>query len=151
MLSKGNKVPVVQLKNQNGELIDIGQWIGKQPMVIYFYPKDETPGCTREACDFRDSYDDFAALGAQVFGISGDSVNSHAKFATRLKLNFDLLSDPKRIAEKAFGVPRSLLGLLPGRVTFVIDKEGIIQHTYNSTLNAPQHRREALKALKAMG
>lgn len=117
-------------------------------MVVYFYPKDETPGCTREACEFRDDYGEFEALGAKVFGISSDSVQSHQKFATRHRLNFQLLSDPKRVAEKAFEVPRSLFGLLPGRVTFVFDAEGQLIYKFDSALRVDRHAKEALKALR---
>ncbi|MBV6645122.1 MAG: peroxiredoxin [Cyclobacteriaceae bacterium] len=144
MLEIGKKLPTVELQDDNGELVAIHKLEG-HISVIYFYPKDETPGCTAEACGFRDEYESFEALGAKVFGVSGDSVRSHQKFKSRHRLNFSLLSDKERIAEKAFGVPRSLLGLLPGRVTFIADKKGIIRHTFTSAFHARQHVREALK------
>lgn len=150
MLKKGDQLPDITLKNQAGESVALRNFIGKNALVIYFYPKDETPGCTREACHFRDDYEAFTSLGAKVFGISADSVDSHKKFAQRLRLSFDLLSDEKKQAEKAFKVPRNLFGLLPGRVTFIIDKEGVIQHVYNSAVNMAGHVKHAMDALKRM-
>ena len=148
MLQKGDRIPDISLKDQDNNLIPLRSFEEEYPLVIYFYPKDETPGCTREACQFRDQFDEFEALGAKIFGISGDSVSSHQKFIARHSLNFSLLSDPKREAEKAFGVPRTLLGLLPGRVTFVVDTSGIIQYTFNSATQAAKHTKEALNALR---
>ena len=127
------------LLNQNGDVVRLKDFENNSPLVIYFYPKDETPGCTAEACSFRDSYDAFEEAGAKIFGISGDSVKSHAKFAKRLNLNFTLLSDPKRIAEKKFGVERNLFGLLPGRETFVFNRQGRLTFRFNSALKATQH------------
>ena len=100
--------------------------IGKKPVVIYFYPKDNTPGCTMQACGFRDSYEDFIDLGAEVIGVSSDTVNSHKKFTSQYKLPFTLLSDSDKKLRKLFGVPDKLFGLLPGRVTYIINKKGII-------------------------
>ncbi len=135
------------MKDQNGEEVSFNDLIGT-PLVIYFYPKDETPGCTKEACEFRDDYSEFEAFGAKVFGISADSIKSHERFAARHRLNFSLLSDTSRKAEKAFGVPRNLFGMLPGRVTFVFDNEGKLVHTFNSALRVDRHAKEALHALK---
>ncbi len=149
-LAKGDKIPSFRLKNQNDEWVDIDDHIGQSPLVIYFYPKDDTPGCTREACSFRDSFEDFEAHNARVFGISADSPRSHKRFAEKHRLNFTLLSDPVRTVEKLFGVPRSILGLLPGRVTYVVDKSGSIQHVFNSQLNADKHVREAIRVIKSM-
>ncbi len=147
MLKKGDNLPDLTLKNQLGEPIQLREKIGK-PMVIYFYPKDNTPGCTAEACAFRDQYEQFLELGAEVIGISQDSVTSHAGVANKRKLPFTLLSDPGGRAEKAFGVPRSLLGLLPGRVTFVIDDQGKVAHTFNSSMQPVRHVSETLNFLK---
>lgn len=151
MLKKGNTVPLVSLSDQDNSLISLESFVGKKPLVIFFYPKNNTPGCTAEMCSFRDSYEAFAELGAEVIGISGDSSSSHKKVQSRRKLPFMLLSDSERLAEKAFGVPRNLFGVLPGRVTFVTDKEGKIIHTFNSSSNPTKHISESIKALKALG
>lgn len=116
-------------------------------MVIYFYPKDDTPGCTKEACSFRDSYEEFKDLGAEVIGISGDSVNSHSKFAEKYQLPFILLSDGNNEVRKAFKVGKSML-ILPGRETYVTDKNGKIIMVFNNLLNAEKHITEAINALK---
>lgn len=147
-LKTGDLIPPLTLPDQNGNNVSLSDLTGSSPVVIYFYPKDETPGCIAEACSFRDQYEDFEAAGAKVFGISGDSVKSHAKFAKRLKLNFSLLSDQSKKAERAFGVERNLFGLVPGRVTFVFDKEGKLQYEFNSAIQATKHISEALQALK---
>jgi peroxiredoxin Q/BCP len=115
--------------------------------VLYFYPKDNTPGCTAQACSFRDQYEDFLDLGAEVIGVSGDDFASHQKFTSQYRLPFLLLSDTNRKIRKLFGVPTALLGMLPGRVTYVIDANGIIQMVFNSML-AGQHIPKALAAVK---
>ncbi len=117
------------------------------PLVIYFYPKNNTPGCTAEACSFRDSYEDFTTLGAMVIGISGDSVDSHKRVTKKRRLPFTLLSDSKREAEKAFGVKRNLFGLLPGRVTFIADQDGRIVDVFSSAIRPRAHITTALKSL----
>ena len=147
MVKLGEHLPDITLKNQNGENVRLHDFEAT-PLVIYFYPKDETPGCTKEACEFRDDYSEFEALGAKVFGISADSVKSHQRFAAKHRLNFQLLSDPNRIAEKAFDVPRSLFGLLPGRVTFVFDSDRKLIYKFDSALRVDRHAKEALRALK---
>lgn len=147
-LKIGDSIPNISLLDQNGEKVSLGELKGTTPLVIYFYPKDETPGCIAEACSFRDQYEDFEKAGAKVYGISGDSVDSHAKFAKRLKLNFSLLSDSSKRAEKAFGVERNLFGLIPGRVTFIFDKEGKLQYEFSSAVQATKHISEALRALE---
>ena len=118
------------------------------PLVVYFYPKNETRGCVAEACSFRDHYEEFKDLGAEVVGISGDSKESHQKFASKRRLPFVLLSDRKREAEKAFGVKRNFLGLIPGRVTYIFDAEGKLIHTFESATNPTKHIKEALAALR---
>ncbi len=118
-------------------------------LVLFFYPKDDTPGCTMEACAFRDSYADLQALGAEVWGVSGDDAGSHRRFATRHQLPYPLLVDSGNRLRKAFGVP-SVLGLLPGRVTYVIDAGGVIRHVFNNLLDGPAHRREALAVLQGL-
>ncbi len=149
MINKGDYLPDVALKDQNGVKRSLAEFKGK-PVVVYFYPKNETPGCVAEACSFRDSYEEFKTLGAEVVGISGDSQSSHASFAKKRRLDFVLLSDKNRIAEKAFGVPRNLFGLLPGRVTFVADKDGEIIHTFSSGVNATKHVSESLKVIRSI-
>jgi len=143
----GDEVPDLELKNQNGEKFRFSELKGKNAFVVYFYPKDFTPGCTKEACSFRDSYEDFKELGAEVIGISADSSKSHSKFVERYKLPYIFLSDKDKKARDAFGVKPSLLGLLPGRETFVFDKDGKLLHRFNS-MSASKHMPEALAVLK---
>lgn len=140
-------LPIFELKDQNNKLVSSQEWLGKA-VVVYFYPKDGTPGCTAQACSFRDSFDSFKDLGVLVVGISADSPASHLQFAKRYNLPFTLLSDEKNEVRKQFGVPKSFLGLLPGRVTYIFDKEGKLIHLFNSQLKAKQHIEEALKSLK---
>jgi peroxiredoxin Q/BCP len=146
-LNIGDQLPYFELENQSGNLIKSSDLIGK-PLVIYFYPKDDTPGCTTEACSFRDSYEDFIELGATVLGISSDSVESHKKFSQKYRLPFTLLSDTKSAVRKLFSVPKSFLGLLPGRVTYVFDKEGKLRFMFDSQLNLNGHIKSALSQLK---
>ncbi len=116
-------------------------------MVIYFYPKNFTPGCTKEACDFRDSYTDFKSLGAEVIGVSSDGIKSHTRFKKKYKLPYTFLSDSKGKLKRLFGVKSELLGLLPGRETYVIDKGGIVQLKFNS-MNASKHLDKAIAKIK---
>lgn len=146
----GDQCPSFELNNQQGELVHSSSFIGKQKAVIFFYPKDETPGCTKEACSFRDKYEDFLELGCQVIGISSDSVDSHAQFANRFGFTFTLLSDPEKSVRKAFQVPGNLFGLLPGRVTYIVDASGIIRGIFNSQLNPVGHVTEALKIVSSI-
>mgnify|MGYP006284354317 CR=1 FL=1 len=118
-------------------------------LVLFFYPKDDTPGCTAEACAFRDSYSDLQGLGVEVWGVSGDDAASHRRFAQRHSLPFPLLVDQGNRLRQAFGVP-SVLGLLPGRVTYVIDGQGVIRHTHNNLLDGASHRNEALEAVRRL-
>lgn len=123
---------------------------GKQPVVVYFYPRDDTSGCTVEACTFRDDFEKFRAAGAEVIGISDDSPESHAKFVSKYKLPFTLLSDPNGSVRKLYGVKKTF-GLIPGRVTFAIDRGGIIRQVFSSQLKPARHVAEALIALGRMG
>jgi len=118
-------------------------------VVLYFYPKDHTPGCTAEARAFRDRYETFAAAGAEIVGVSSDSIESHQRFAGKLRLPFPLLSDAGGAVRKLFGVEKTL-GLIPGRATFVIDGDGVVRHVFASQLEATKHVDEALSALEAM-
>jgi peroxiredoxin Q/BCP len=147
-LACGDRAPLIALCDQNGTEQRSDQLAGAA-LVLFFYPKDDTPGCTMEACAFRDSYSDLQKLGAVVWGVSGDSASSHQRFVNRHNLPFPLLVDQGNQLRKAFGVP-SVLGLLPGRVTYVIDGEGVIRHVFNNLLDGPAHRREAIEALQAL-
>lgn len=144
-LKLGDTIPEFSLPDQNGELFSIKEVLGKKPFVLFFYPKNNTPGCTKEACDFRDKYEDFSAKGVEVIGISGDSVKSHHRFEEKHQLPYVLLSDNKNKVRKLFKIKSSLL-LLPGRETYVVDKEGKITMVFNS-INASEHMKRALKAV----
>jgi len=145
----GDKAPVFSLLSDNGETVSLGNYIGKKPVVLYFYPRDNTAVCTKEACAFRDSYDEFIRLDdAEVIGISSDPVESHKSFSSSYRLPFRLLSDEKGAVRELYGVPRTL-GILPGRVTYVIDREGIVIHIISSQLGYKKHVEEALQALRS--
>lgn len=148
-LQLGDKIPNFSAKDSNGNDFDSDSIIGKKPVVIYFYPKDNTPGCTAQACSFRDQYEDFKDLGAEVIGISSDSIDSHEKFIQKYKLPFILLSDSDKKIRNLFGVKANLFGLLPGRVTYVADKNGIIQLVFDSMM-ASSHIPKSLKIIKKM-
>lgn len=143
----GDVVPQFSAVDAQGTLFDSASVIGKKTVVLYFYPKDNTPGCTAQACSFRDQYEDFLDLGAEVIGISSDGLASHQKFTAQYKLPFLLLSDTDKKIRKLFGVPTAFFGLLPGRVTYVIDAKGVVQMVFNSML-AGQHIPKALEAIK---
>jgi peroxiredoxin Q/BCP len=132
-----------------GDNVALSEFFGKKNIVLYFYPKDETRGCTREACGFRDQYDVFTGLGAEVLGVSGQSVESHKSFATHHGLPFILLSDEKNEVRQLYGVPASM-GIIPGRVTFIIDKKGIVRHVFSSQFQPEKHIEEALKVLREL-
>ena len=150
MLKIGDKAPEFSLNTGSGEAFQLSEHKGKKSIVLYFYPKDDTPGCTAEACSFRDQYEDFKDLGAEVVGISSDSEKSHQKFIQKHRLPFELLADTEGKVRKLYEVPRALLGLLPGRVTFVIDKEGIIQYIFNSLSGATDHVRNTKEVLRGL-
>lgn len=145
----GDRAPDFTLTSQSGESIKLSDFTGKKSVVIYFYPKDDTPGCTAESCAFRDSYTVFQEVGAEVIGISADSPESHQNFANKHNLPFTLLSDTNNQVRKLYGVPPTLF-ILPGRVTYVIDKEGIVRHIFESQLNFQAHVEESLKTLKSI-
>jgi peroxiredoxin Q/BCP len=144
----GDRAPEFSLSDASGHSFRLADLRGKKPVVLYFYPKDDTPGCTKEACGFRDQYEEFQKLGAEVVGISSDSSASHQRFAAKHQLPFTLLADEGGAVRRLYGVPATL-GLLPGRVTFVIDREGVVRHVLNSQLAAKRHVAEALATLDA--
>lgn len=145
----GSAIPEFTLLDQHGNEFDIQSVLGKKNLVIYFYPKDDTPGCTKEACSFRDSYEEFKDIDAEVIGISSDDVESHKDFAEKYGLTFTLLSDTEQKVRKKFGVPTNMFGMLPGRVTYVVNKEGKVVFIFNSQSQAEKHVEEALAVLKA--
>jgi peroxiredoxin Q/BCP len=147
-LKVGDRVPNFSLPSQTGTTVNISDLIGKKSLVIYFYPKDDTPGCTAESCAFRDSYEVFTDAGAEVIGISADTPQSHQQFAQKYSLPFTLLSDTDNRVRKLFGVPSTLF-VLPGRVTYVIDKEGIVRHIFDSMLDFKAHVTESLNTIKS--
>ncbi len=144
----GSSIPSFSLKDQNGNLFTIDSVLGKKNIIIYFYPKDDSPGCTKQACSFRDSYEDFKDAEAEVVGISHQSVESHLEFAKKHRLNFTLLSDEDKKVTKLFQVPTNFLGLIPGRVTYVVDKTGKVVYMFNSQIQTEKHVNEALRILK---
>ncbi len=144
----GDLAPDFELLNQDGHPVRLADYLGKKNIVLYFYPKDETPGCVKEACGFRDSYEDFGAAGAEVLGVSADSVDSHKAFQRNRRLPFQLLSDPDNELSKKYGVTASLMGFLPGRETFVIGKTGRVLHHFSSHFQIDGHISEALDVLK---
>ena len=148
-LKVGDKIPNFKAKDTNGNDFDSQEIIGQKPLVIYFYPKDNTPGCTVQACSFRDQYEDFKDLGAEVIGISSDSIVSHQKFTQQYQLPFILLSDTDKKIRKLFGVPSGLFGILPGRVTYVADKTGTIIMVFDSMM-AKRHIPKALEAIRKL-
>jgi peroxiredoxin Q/BCP len=145
----GDKAPDFTLPSQSGEPVRLHDRLGERVVVLYFYPKDDTRGCTAEACAFRDSYEVFTGAGAEVIGVSSDSVDKHAAFADRHKLPFTLLSDQGGRVRKSYGVP-AVLGLLPGRVTYVIDREGTVRHVFNSMTHIGQHINDALEVARQL-
>jgi thioredoxin-dependent peroxiredoxin len=143
----GDKAPDFTLPTQDGGNISLRDYAGEKTVVLYFYPKDNTPGCTKEACGFRDAYEDFKKAGAEVLGVSSDSEKSHQEFAGEYKLPFKLLADKDGALRKTYGVPSSK-GVFPGRVTYVIDKTGVVRLVFNSQLEPGKHVTEALSVIK---
>jgi peroxiredoxin Q/BCP len=145
----GDQAPDFTLPTSGGKDVRLSDLYAKKAVVVFFYPKDDTPGCTVEACSFRDNYDAFAEAGADVVGISSDSVDSHDRFASKHGLQMTLLSDRDGKARALFGV-KATLGLFPGRATFVIDRKGIVRHVFVSQLRAGAHVGEALTVVKGL-
>jgi len=150
MIEVGSPAPEFRLQRSDGKYVSSDEFRGKKNLVVYFYPKDFSRGCTAEACGFRDSYEAFKNLGAEVIGISGDGQQSHDGFAREHKLPFILLTDTDGAVRKAYGVKKSL-GLIPGRVSFIIDKQGIVRHIFSSQARPTAHVDEALAVLKTLG
>jgi thioredoxin-dependent peroxiredoxin len=145
----GDKAPDFTLPSQMGDNVILSEYFGKKNIVLYFYPKDESVGCTKEACSFRDSYEELTSLGAEVLGVSGQSVESHKSFATHYGLPFILLSDEDNKVRKLYGVP-STMGIIPGRVTYIIDKKGVVRSIFSSQTQATKHVQEATDTLKQL-
>ena len=145
----GDKAPDFTLPAQSGEPVRLRDRIGQRVIVLYFYPKDETTGCTAEACAFRDSHEVFTAAGAEAIGVSSDSVDRHAAFAGKYNLPFTLVSDAGGKVRKAYGVPATL-GFIPGRVTYVIDRTGTVRHVFNSMTNIDRHVKDALAVVRQL-
>ena len=145
----GDKAPDFTLLSQTGESVTLSKLMGKKTIVLYFYPKDESKGCTRQACEFRDKYEVFTDLGAEVIGVSSDDVKSHKSFAEKNLLPFTLLSDTENKVRELYGV-KSTFGIIPGRVTYVIDKKGIIRSIFSSQFNFKKHIEESLETIKSL-
>jgi thioredoxin-dependent peroxiredoxin len=146
-LKEGDLAPDFELPSQTGDPVRLSDYKGRWA-VVYFYPADDTTGCTKEACSFRDSYEDFKDAGAVVIGVSRDSVESHVKFADKHQLPFTLVSDGDGTLRKSWGVSKSL-GFLPGRVTYVIDPQGVVRKRFSSQLRLNHHKDEALSTIRA--
>ncbi len=149
MLKVGDIAPDFALADQHGKMVRLSEIKGSRYSVIFFYPKDHSPGCSAQSCSFRDNYGDIRAIGAQVIGISADSSSSHQKFAENNNLPYPLLSDPQGVARKIFGVPKTL-GILPGRATFIIDANNKICFAFSSQLQIQRHVDDALATLKQL-
>ena len=145
----GGCAPDFTAQSQTGQTVSLVDYRGKSAVVLFFYPKDGTAVCTKEACSFRDSYEEFVQAGAVVIGVSSDSEESHQAFASGHRLPFILLSDAEGSLRKAYGVPKTL-GIMPGRVTYVIDKEGIVRHVFSSQFAADRHVAEALAVVRQL-
>ncbi|CAI5478611.1 unnamed protein product [Closterium sp. Yama58-4] len=148
-VSVGDEAPPLSLTDQNGRVFDLAKLKGRKSVVLYFYPADDTPGCTKQACSFRDSFEEFRKLGAEVVGISGDSPESHKLFAEKYSLPFTLLYDEGNAVRKEWGVPSDLFGVLPGRQTYVIDKKGVVQLIFNNQFQPEKHIDETIAVLEA--
>lgn len=148
-LKPGDKLPHFILNDETHHPVDISAISGKF-LVLYFYPKDDTPGCTKEACSFRDSFQDLVDAGAVVFGVSSDTPDSHAQFKKKYHLPFSLLSDTGGELRKQLGVPTDLFGLLPGRVTYIFNPEGRLVHVFDSQFSPEKHVKEALNVMRGV-
>ncbi|MBV9795406.1 MAG: peroxiredoxin [Actinobacteria bacterium] len=145
----GDQAPDFTLPTQSGDSFRLQDRLGERVVVLYFYPKDNTSGCTAEACAFRDRFEVFTEAGADVIGVSSDSVGKHAGFASKYELPFTLLSDQGGRVRKSYGVP-GVLGVIPGRVTYVIDRNGVVRHVFSSMTNIDAHVNDALRVVKEL-
>ena len=145
----GDRVPDFSLPDQSGKMTNFREVAGGKVVVLYFYPKDFTPGCTTEACAFRDNYDIFLSAGAMVVGISDDSPETHMQFSLRYHLQFLLLSDEDNTVRNLFGVTPTL-GFIPGRTTFIIDKQGTVRYIFSSQFNPKKHIAESIRIIKSL-
>ena len=145
----GSKAPDFTLPSQSGEMVSLKDFLGEKLVILYFYPKDDTPGCTKEACAFRDEHEEFGKLDTEVIGVSSDSVESHRRFVEKHDLSFTLLSDEGGKVRRMYGVPNTF-GIFPGRVTYVIDEKGAVRHVFSSQIGAVKHVEGALKSLAAI-
>lgn len=143
----GDKAPLFRATLQDGSTLDMADLVGRKAVVLFFYPKDHTPVCTKEACAFRDSYEQFTAAGAEVIGVSSDSPASHRSFADKHRLPFPIISDQDRSLRKLYGVPNTL-GFVPGRVTYVIDRSGVVRLIFSALFASDDHVRRALEAVR---
>lgn len=148
-LRPGDTAPDFALPDQHGTLMSLAGFRGKRAVVLYFYPRDETRGCTAEACRFRDDFEVFQEAGAEVIGVSSDPVEAHAAFAAHHRLPFTLLADVDGAVRQRYGVERQLI-LVPGRTTFVIDRQGVIRHVFSQLFDATRHVDEALRVVKRL-
>jgi peroxiredoxin Q/BCP len=146
----GSVAPNFTLPSQSGEMVSLEDFLGHKPVVLFFYPKDDSPGCTKQVCAFRDDYEEFGRLDAEVIGISSDSVESHRSFSAKHHLPYTLVSDEGGKVRRLYGVPNTL-GLFPGRVTYVIDREGVVRHVFSSQVGIDRHVEDALEALESIG
>lgn len=146
-MNVGDNIPSFSLPDQDWNTLQSDELIGK-PCVIYFYPKDDTPGCTRQACSFRDQFETFRDMGAEVVGVSSDTPEEHRKFQEKYRLPYRLLSDSKGELRKKFKVPTAFFGLIPGRVTYVFDREGKLIDQFNSQSRAERHITKAIQLLE---
>ncbi|QDU63071.1 Putative peroxiredoxin bcp [Planctomycetes bacterium Pan216] len=148
-VSVGDHAPDFSMTSHAGEQVALADYAGEKIVVLFFYPKDDTPVCTREACAFRDAFESFLEEGAVVIGVSSDGDESHRSFAQRHRLPFVLLADRDGALRKLFGVPRTM-GLLPGRVTYVIDPAGVVRHLFVSQFSATKHVEEAMRLVRQL-
>lgn len=148
-VAKGDRAPAFSAQDQAGNTVSLSDFAGSRAVALFFYPKDASPGCTKQACAFRDAVAEFDAAGCAVLGVSSDDAQAHASFDEKHKLGFPLLVDAGGEMRRAYGVPATL-GVLPGRVTYVIDKDGVVREVYNSQLNVTEHVNVVRQALKKM-
>jgi peroxiredoxin Q/BCP len=147
----GDKMPAFSLNDADGKLRSSNEFLNGKFLVLFFYPKNNTAGCTAEVCAFRDVYQDFLDAGCEVVGVSGDTVSSHALFADKHRLPYPILSDAQGTLRKAMQVPKKMFGLIPGRVTYIFNPEGKLIHITNDLMDAERHVKEALKVIRSVG